>query len=467
MSYFQNERKMVTREKRLSTLSNFNGTLDQLIKETEGSEIKQRIRTFSQVGKDEIFAAIQALSSIEHSAVVIHGVAGCAASNLYLNTEAPANVYSTNLQEKDTILGSDAKLNKAIAKIVKESNPKVVFIIGTPVVAINNDDVNSVIFELEDVFNIKLIFIYTDGFKTKSKLTGYDIVAHSLLQKVIKPSAPDSEKNVLLNIISFSESKKNIEAITSLLDQLEIKYNIFPRFSSVEDIEKAASAKASVVLNDEKGSYLAQELEDAYGVKYIKSDTPIGLLGTNEFLKNIASEFGKEEQVEKLISDNERDIQKAISQKILSGKKVFVDGYLADVLRFGNVIELLGGDVSGLSVTTVDLNNRKLLNKFHELSPLTQIIVGEGQYFEKANALSKIVPDFYLSQNGNVSFAAELNTDIQPISLTEITSFGYEGLFEIIDAFKHSRVFKWSKNSVYKDSWLKKSGNWYVKQETK
>ena len=467
MSYFQTERKMVTREKRLSTLSHFNGTIDQLKKETEGSEIKQKIRTFSQIGKDEILSAIQALSSIEHAAVIVHGVAGCASSNLYFNKERPANVYSTNLQEKDTILGSDAKLSKAIAKIVKEINPSIIFIVGTPVVAINNDDVNSVIFELEDEFNIKLLFIYTDGFKTKSKLTGFDIVSHALLQKVIKPVAADSEKSDFLNIISFSESEKNIKALTKLLDKLEIKYNLLPRFSSVENIEKAASAKASVVLNDEEGFYLAQELEDAYGVKFIKTEAAIGLRGTNEFLKKIGTEFGKDSEVEKLIEDNDKEIQKSISQKILSGKKIVLDGHLADLLRLIDVIELFNGEIAGLFFTTIDTNDRKLLQRFHEVSPITPIIIGEGQYFEKANLLSKVIPDFYISQKDNVSFAAEVNSSIVPVSLAEIPTFGYEGLSAITDAINQASVFRWTDNTVYKDSWLKKSGNWYVKQETK
>ena len=240
-----------------------------------------------------------------------------------------------------------------------------------------------------------------------------------------------------------------------------------PRFSTVEKIEQVSSAKASVVLNDEEGAFLAQELEEAYGVKYLKTDTPIGLRGTDEFLKKIGSEFGKEAEVEKLIEEKNRDLQKAVSQKNLSGKKVFLDGHLADLLRLIDIVELFGGEISGLSITTIDINNRKLLQRLHEVSPITPIIIGEGQYFEKANLLSKILPDYYISQKDNVSFAAEVNKAIVPVSLAEITSFGYEGLSEITEILKQAAPFKWSNATVYKDSWLKKSGNWYVKQETK
>ena len=221
------------------------------------------------------------------------------------------------------------------------------------------------------------------------------------------------------------------------------------------------------MLNDEEGFYLAQELEDAYGVKFIKTEAAIGLRGTNEFLKKIGTEFGKDSEVEKLIEDNDKEIQKSISQKILSGKKIVLDGHLADLLRLIDVIELFNGEIAGLFFTTIDTNDRKLLQRFHEVSPITPIIIGEGQYFEKANLLSKVIPDFYISQKDNVSFAAEVNSSIVPVSLAEIPTFGYEGLSAITDAINQASVFRWTDNTVYKDSWLKKSGNWYVKQETK
>ena len=462
MSYLD-ERKIVTREKRLSTLSHFNGTLEQLKNETGGSEIKQRIRTFSQINEDEISAAIRSLATISGSAVIVHGVAGCAASNLSFNSESRANIYSTNLQEKDTILGSDSRLHKTISKIVEEVNPEVIFIVGTPVIAINNDDVNSVIFELEDEFNIKLVFIYTDGFKTKTSLTAYDIVSHSILKKITEKS--EGEKENFLNVISLSESEQNVRAVKELLSELEIEANFFPRFGSVEGIWKAGRAKATVVLSSDEGAYLAQELKDGFGVNFIKTDAPIGLQGTNAFLRNIAKAFGKEEKCEKIIREKEPLFQKAISEQVLAGKKVYFDGKLSDTPRFSTLFTRLGAEIAGFSVQTVDTENRTVLSRLDSVSPLVPVIVGNGQYFEKANALAKIQADYYVSQNGSVSFAADVGAI--PVSLARIPIYGYEGITRIIDAVKNASVFPVRSPSLYKDAWLKKSGSWYVKQETK
>ena len=98
MAYLD-ERKIVTREKRLSSLGHFNGTLEQLKNESGGSEIKQRIRTFTQINEDEIIASLRALSSIEQAAVVVHGVAGCASSGLFFNFEHEGNGLILGIEE--------------------------------------------------------------------------------------------------------------------------------------------------------------------------------------------------------------------------------------------------------------------------------------------------------------------------------------------------------------------------------
>ena len=73
---FLEERKALTREKRLSALSHFHGTLEGLIDETSGAEIKQRIRTFSQIHVDETIYAFDVLSKIEDAAIIVNGAIG-------------------------------------------------------------------------------------------------------------------------------------------------------------------------------------------------------------------------------------------------------------------------------------------------------------------------------------------------------------------------------------------------------
>lgn len=471
MSFIE-ERKALTREKRLSTLSHYNGSLEQLANDVKGAEIKQRIRTFSQSSNDEILFALRVLSKIEQSAVIVHGSIGCSASGIYFNQEKDFQWYSTNLNERDTILGGDEKLRKAVVRAYEEQKPKVIFIVGTPVVAINNDDVSSVIIELEEELDVKIVSIYTDGFKTKAPATGYDIVLHSLLRYVVdRTSGSDEQKEDFINVVTLSENREDIVAIIKILKALDISYQLLPQFSSIDEIEKAGRARATITLNPDEGSYFAEELEQVFGVPYIKTEVPIGIRGTRNFIKKIAKALSIEEKAEDYIEKKEEAAQKAVGKSPLAGRTVFLDIKLTPARGFIELVESLGGKTAGLAVTSVNLNNRDVIEKLDSLTNVTPVIVANGQPFEKANVLSKDKVDYYVGLEENVAFAAEQGSI--PISLAHAGILGFDGidrfvrLIEKSEAAQGIRDFALEKEAFYKASWLKKSSNWYVKQEVK
>lgn len=471
MSFIE-ERKALTREKRLSTLSHYNGNLEQLSNDVKGTEIKQRIRTFSQCSNDEILFAFRALSKIEQSAIIVHGSLGCSASGIQWNQEKNLHWYSTNLNERDTILGGDEKLRKAVFRAYEEQKPKVIFIIGTPVVAINNDDVNAVIYELEDELDVKIISIYTDGFKSKSPVTGYDIVLHSLLRYIVdRTPKPEGKKENFINVVTLSENRADVVAVIKILKELEIPYQLLPQFSTIEEIERAGNARATITLNSDEGAYFAEELEEVFGVPYIRTQVPIGIRGTRKFIKKLAKALEIEKKAEEYIEKEEEEAQKVIGRTPLAGKTVFLDIDLAAAQGFIELVESLGGKTAGLAVTDVDLNNRDIIDRLDSLTNVTPAVVANGQPFEKANILSKDKIDYYVGLEENVAFAAEQGSI--PISLAHTAIHGFEGikqfvgLIEKAEAAKEFRAYAIEKEAFYKAAWLKKSSNWYVKQEVK
>ncbi len=461
---FVEERKALTREKRLSTLSHYNGTLETLRDEVKGTEIKQKVRTFSQVSYDEILFAVRAVSKIEQSAIIVHGAVGCSASGIYFNQEKNIHWYSTNLNERDTILGGDEKLRKAVVRACEEQNPEVVFIVGSPVVAINNDDINAIILELEAELNIKIISIYTDGFKTKAPVSGYDIVSHSLLRHVVEREAGGKED--FINVISFSENNEDIAAVVKLLKDLEIPYQLLPQYGSVSGIRKAGKARATITLNPEEGGYFAKELEEVFGVEYIKTEVPIGFRGTKHFISKIAKALSIEKAAKKYVETQEAIVEKGVKKGLLAGKSVFLDTNLSAAVTFIALIEKLGGAVEGLAIPYVDLDNRIYLEKLTSLNPIIPVMISQGQPFEKANILSKKKIDYYIGTDENVAFAADQGS--VPISLHHTAILGYEGIRQFIRQIQKASAFTVEKKKAYyKESWIKKSSNWYVKQEVK
>lgn len=470
---FIDERKALTREKRTSTLSHYNGTLETLADEVKGAEIKQRIRTFTQASYDEVLYALRVLTKIEKAAVIVHGGAGCAASGIHFNKEKNISWYTTGLNEKDTILGGDEKLRKAVIRSFEEQNPEVIFIVGTPVVAINNDDVNAVILELEDELGVKIVSIYTDGFKTKSPATGYDIVLHSLLRYVVdRTQGEKTEKEDFVNVVSISENKKDIAAVLQILSDLGISYQLLPQFASIADIKRAGAAKGTIVLNHDEGAYFAEELEEVFHVPYIRTESAIGIRGTRHFIRRIAKALNIEEKANAYIEEQEEIVEKAAKKEPLAGKNVFLDITLSEAVNFTNFIEELGGTVAGISIPYVDLKNRVYVEKLDSLAKSTPVIVANGQPFEKANVISKKEVDYYISLEENAAFAAEQGSI--PVSLVNTAVLGYGGIRQFIrqiekaEAGKGIFAFAAEKQDIfYKPTWLKKSSNWYVKQEVK
>ena len=460
---FLDERKALTREKRLSALSHFHGTLEGLIDETSGTEIKQRIRTFSQIHVDETIYAFDVLSKIEDAAIIVNGSVGCGALGIAQEEVNNFSWFSTNLVERDTILGGDDKLREAILRANEEKHPKAIFILGTPVVAINNDDINSVILELEDEIGIPIISIYTDGFKSKTPVTGYDIVTHSLLKYLVDKNV--DLKDDFINVISFSENIEDVASIAGILHELKIKFQVLPRFSSIEEIRRASKARATVVLNPEEGEYLAKELEEVYGVPYIESEAPIGFRGTKKFLVKLGNFLNIEDQILKYIEEAEAEISEQYISNILEGKRVFVDSSLSKVYGYGRLLTNLGGLVVGFSSPFVDLENRKQLKRLDFLQKNAVAIIGNGQQFEKANAIAKNSIDIFFSENIGNSFATDEGALV--ISTKNRVTYGFEGINSIVTSLKKLLSFQNSETgrSSYKDAWKKRSGNWYVKQE--
>ena len=460
---FLEERRALTREKRLSSLSHFHGTLEGLLDEASGTEIRQRIRTFSQIHSDEILYAFDVLSEIRDAAIIVNGSVGCGALGISRDDLQGFSWFSTNLVERDTILGGDDKLREAILRTNEEKHPKAIFILGTPVVAINNDDINSVILELEDELGIPIISIYTDGFKSKTPVTGYDIVTHSLLKYVVDKNV--DLKRDYINVVSFSESIEDVASIAEILNELKIRFQIIPKFSSIEEIRRASKARATVVLNPEEGDYLARELEEVFQVPYIESEAPIGFRGTKNFLLKLGAFLHIEEEVCRYIDEAEARISEHFVSNILEGRNVFVDASLSKVYGYGRLLSNLGGTVVGFASPFVDLENRKQLKRLDFLQKSAIAVIGNGQHFEKANELAKNGIDIYFSENVGNSFVTDEGAVV--VSTRNRVTYGFRGVDVIIASIRRAlrHLGRNTDTSSYKDSFKRRSGNWYVKQE--
>ncbi|MDR2259401.1 MAG: nitrogenase component 1 [Azoarcus sp.] len=459
---FHEGKSAPTREKRSGTISHYHGTLSSLIGDTAGEEIPQRVRTFTQAARDDILSAFAVLRGIRDTAIVVHGAAGCAAASIALAEAHGARWYSVNLSERDSILGGEAPLRETILRAIGEG-AAAVFVVGTPVVAINNDDVSAVLQELSDETSVPILHVNTDGFRSKSPLTGCDIAFHALLRLAEEPGG-GKERGDFLNLLAVNENARNLAAVAAMLEALGVAWNFLPRFSSPAHIRKAGRARATVSLNRDESEYFGLGLEAAFDVPYPQLPAPIGLEATRRFIAGLGGIFDAADAADIYARQQEDALRDVLAARPLAGKRVFLQVDVAQVEGFGALVRDLGGEVAGVALGSVDLNNRAHLARLEAAGEIPAL-VAVGQPFEVANVLARTGADYYVGPE-QVAFAARFGA--RPVSLHDALYYGFEGIRAFAGALSRPVPgFRERVREVYSENWLKKNGAWHVKREVR
>lgn len=184
------------------------------------------------------------------------------------------------------------------------------------------------------------------------------------------------------------------------------------------------------------------------------------------FILRIAELYGCSSAAEEYVERQESMLDRELGGISLAGKRFFLDAPLPLLPGLLETIRHFGGEVVGLSVLSVDTESRGYLEKLPSLNPGTAVVVANGQPFEKANVIAKRKADYYLSYGGEVAFAGEIPGCI-PVSLAHTAILGYEGIRQLIGRIRDAVPWPLESPELYKKSWLRKSANWYVKQEVK
>ena len=460
-----------SREKRLDTLGAWLGLVSAASTEFAGEEIAQRIRTFAQSSNDDLLYALRILAGIRDSVTIIHGPRGCAAAGLY-HIAAGSNTRwaVTNLDERDTIMGADGKLRKSVVAFVRRYHPAVVFIVGNPVIAINNDDIQSVVEELHEELELPIVPVYVTGFSSQNAVSGYDTALHSLLKYLAGSSAP-TIKNETVNLLSVAEHPQDRKEAQELLEQLGIELNVIPDDSTIDAFRLAVAARASIPLSPDAPEYLGAILHKKYGVPLINVLRPVGVEGTGLWLKSIAAFLGKEDVAAGLHGIKSAETARQLGDFSLKGIKTYISLSSINAFSVLDLVEELGGEVVGLTITHLDRLHVRNLDELAARNPSLQIHVSDGQAFEEISILRKLAPDLYLGDSTHLGQVARLG--IPAVSLESLAIIGYSGVIRLARRIKtalanRSYGLSLAKiNSPYQDAWFRRSHNWHIKQEVK
>lgn len=465
MSYTR-QRTAPIREKRLGSIAAWYGSAASLVREGSEEGLVQRIRTFAQDGHSDLTRALELVGTLREIAVVVHGPAGCAAA--LHQGEAPPWIV-TGITERDSILGGDSKLRAAILQACRDYSPKAIVVVSSPVVVINNDDIDSATEELREELGILLIPVYADGFRSKISATGLDVVAHALIKHLLPAARGELAAHV--NLLALSENRASVAGLLELLSDAGIKARVFPRFVHVDEAEEIVHARLSIAINAAEADYTGQTLQLVYGTPYLNPAAPIGIAATASWLLAIGEALGL--PVSDLIDREVNALQLLLAESGgLRGRKIFLNLSANEAFSFWHLARELGLEVTGIKLPFLDPAHVDALRGISAQYESLPVLVGDGNAFEEVSLLKASRPDVYIGHSTQALHAARQG--IAVLALDELAYHGFAGVRNIVRQLgrklannSFARFLAAGDSEPYAGGWLKKSAYWYIKHEVK
>ena len=430
-----------TREERLGTIITYNGTFDDLVNKTNDGSLKEAGRCFSQGSSCPSQCAISGMSSIRDVLVINHGPTGCAANagtlangtRLIVNSlgakASSSGLIGTDMNENDTVFGASEALKKIVLTAYKRHKPSAIAIASSCVSGIIGEDLDSVIDDLKEEIPIPILPLHCEGFKSQVWASGFDIVDNAVFNGLVKP--PKEKRNVI-NIKNFSQFGRKV--IDDLFARLDIKPLYIYRNATIEELSHLSESLATVSMCETLGSYIGTALEEKYGVPYISSITPNGIVGFETWLREIGRVVNKQSEIEEYIEEQRAIYIPKIEEvkKKLKCKKVIIGmgpGLGWDAVR---IVQELGMEIEWTALWHYDKqhddgkapqavqylaeNNTKDFN----------VSISHIQGHELSNILNKYNPDIFITRHvGATAFAVKQGIPTYFMQ-NEYIMFGYK-----------------------------------------
>jgi nitrogenase molybdenum-iron protein alpha chain len=376
----------------------------------------------------------------------------------------------TDMNEADTILGATDNLKDVIRETYHRYHPKVIFIGASCVSGVIGEDLDGVLDDLSEEINIPIAPIHCEGFKSQIWATGFDLAQHAILKYIVKPPVKKTNK---VNIYGFTQGLAwNTRAdIKRLFDILGLEPTYLPASVSVEELEHLSEAVATVTTCSTLGSYLGIGLEKAYGVPFIRSLPPHGIVGYNDYARKLAKLVGKEAEIEEYLKDEaELYLPKLeIIKEQLRGKRAMIamgPGFGANYTRILQEFGLVVEHVSAWHLDTeYDDGLRPAgLQYLMDNSPNNfSYSVNDLQNFEFMNTLNRVNPDVFISRHpGSTVWAMKLGIPAYCV-YDEYNSFGYKGTLRFAQTLLNIIINRSFSTNLAKHVRLPYT-NWWMKQ---
>ncbi len=277
-----------------------------LLRHTSGQLTERMALTVNPAKTCQPVGAMYAALGIHNCLPHSHGSQGCCAyhrSALTRHYKDPVMATTSSFTEGASVFGGQANLVEAINNVFTIYNPDIIAVHTTCLSEVIGDDlkqiINKAIADGKVPAGKRVIHTNTPSFKG-SHVTGFANMTQSMVQYL---SGSTGNKVNRINVIPGFVEPSDMAEIKRILQEMEIKYVMFPDTSGVvngpldgkfhmypkggatiEDIISAGDSKSTLALGRLASTPAAKLLDTKCKVPFESAGLPIGLRATDTFI---------------------------------------------------------------------------------------------------------------------------------------------------------------------------------------
>lgn len=292
---------------------------------------------------------------------LVHGPIGCSfyAWLTRRNQTRPAEgeenymtyCFSTDMQDQNIVFGGEAKLKDAVREAFEIFHPKAIAIFSTCPVGLIGDDVHSVARDMKAELGINIFGFSCEGYRGVSQSAGHHIANNGVFKNVVGLNDRERTGKFQVNMLGEYNIGGDSFEIERLFEEAGITLvATFSGNSTIKSMEYSHTADLNVVMCHRSINYIAEMMEEKYGIPWIKVNF-IGADSTAKSLRKIADYFGDEGLKAKVEEIIEREMAKV--NEVKDSVKPRVEGKLAMMFVGGSRAHHYQDLFSELGIRTV------------------------------------------------------------------------------------------------------------------
>ena len=239
-----------------------------------------------------LFGTIKALSTVQRSAILVHGPKGCVYHINYIlgmRGDRPAAIYTTSLDEHDVIFGAEGKLASAIEELDRRLSPDLIFVLSCCASSIIGEDVEGACRAARA--RARVIGFASGGFEGDHHTAYGEALTRLAEELALQPAGPPLPRTV--NLIGMLRAGPDLRELGRVLSLGGITLaGVLTAGASLHDLEGLGRASLNIVVCEPAGRAPAEYLERRFGTPFIVVEFPIGARAAASFLEQVSSALG-------------------------------------------------------------------------------------------------------------------------------------------------------------------------------